>query len=1052
MSPRRMAPDWENPAVFGRNKLPGRCTSLPYADSAEALRGGEPSLAMDLGGRWRFCYRDRVDDRPAGYEQVDADLSDWDELEVPSNWEMKGYGRPVYAPGNLPPSLSVCPRPRIDRANSPVGCYRREFTLPDDWRRRRIILSFGGVASAMHVWVNGEPVGYSQDSMLPAEFDITAQARYGEPNVLAVTVYRWSDGSYLENQDMWFLSGIFRAVRVLATPAVRLDDWFVRTRFDDAYLDAELLVDVRVRNPERIALEGWSVLVRVLDGRDELVAEAAEPVTPLEDEGLCGLSLWVERPLQWTAETPHLYRVMLTLIDALGQPVDTRLSRHGFREVAIEGRELRVNGQAIKLLGVNHHDWDPEGGHAMPYERLLQDVLLMKRHNINAVRTSHYPADERFLELCDEYGLYVLGEANVENHGARRAMRGDRRWRAAMVDRMERMVLRDRNHPCVIMWSLGNESSSDERFAAMAAAARALDATRPIHYEGDHRGEYTDVYSMMYATPAQWERIALGGSPPRLTLLLFEGDWRALKVGPRSVGDKPLLLCEYAHAMGNSLGNLDEYLALFDRYPQCIGGFIWDWADQAIRRELPDGRVLWGYGGDCGDEYQFGVFCCNGVVAADRTPHPALLEVKKGYQPVEIALEGAEPLRLLLRNRRAFAALDDLAGQWRLMVDGITAAHGELPRLDVGPRGEATIELQLEAPRRRGRERHLHVELRLREATPWAPAGHVVAWAQFALPDAGQRIQPLDLTAMAPIAMSQDLRWLTLETESVVVRFDKESGELVSLQSGGRELLAGPLTMNLTRAPTDNDLSLAMMTRALAPLVRDPWPRAWARRRLRSFEIGRRDDAVVSVRAQIALPLARTPLTICYTLFGSGDLVVEAELVPRRELLRFGMQFAMPAAYERVTWFGRGPHETMWDRQQGAPVGIYSLDVEEMVERYVRPQESGSRTDVRWATLTDQDGEGLLLMDEAGTLLTVSAWPFTQDDLMAAQHRHELPRREAITVNVGHRQRGAGGDVPAGVTVHRQYRLLPNRSCLLRFRLRPFAPGDPLGRELQWRL
>jgi len=1054
MSPRRAAPEWENPAVFGRNKLAGRCTSVPYADSAEALRADDSSLTMDLSGPWRFCYRDRVEDQPIGYEQVDADVSAWAEIDVPSNWEMKGYGRPVYAPAKLPRSLKVRPRPRINRANSPVGCYRREFVLPNEWRGKRIILSFGGVASAMHVWVNGEQVGYSQDSMLPADFDITAQARLGEQNVLAVTVYRWCDGSYLENQDMWFLSGIFRAVRVLAEPAVRLDDWFGRTRFDQANEDADLLLDVRVRNPEHIDIDGWSVLVRVLDASGALVAEASEPVTPVDDGGLAGLSLRVERPHQWTAETPYLYRVMLTLIDAVGQPIDTRLFRHGFREVSVQGRELRVNGRPVKLLGVNHHDWDPEGGHAMPYERLLQDVRLMKLHNINAVRTSHYPADERFLALCDEYGLYVLGEANVETHGARLAMRGDRRWRAAMIDRMERMVLRDRNHPCVIMWSLGNESCSDERFAAMAAAARALDATRPIHYEGDHLGEYTDVYSMMYATPAQWERIALGEAPPRLALLAAEGDWRVLKVRASSVGDKPLVLCEYAHAMGNSVGNLDEYLTLFERYPQCIGGFIWDWADQAIRRELPDGKVMWGYGGDCGDEYQFGVFGCNGLVGADRTPHPALLEVKKGYQPLQIELESAKPLRLRIRNRYAFRTLDHLLGRWRLTVDGITVAHGDLPRGQAGPGEDALIDLEIEPVKRRGFERHLYVEFRLREGTPWAPAGHLVAWEQHALSGDSlaetPAIQTLDLSAMTPIAMSQDLRWLTLECEQALLRFDKESGELVSLQCGERELLAGPLTMNLTRAPIDNDVSLALMAPALRFLTRDPWPNAWQRRRLRSFEIGRSDDAVVSVVAQYALPLIRTPLKVLYTLFGSGDLVIEAEMVPRRELLRFGMQFDVPAAYERLTWFGRGPHETMWDRQQGAPVGIYSQTAEAMIEQYVRPQESGSRTGVRWATLTDRDGEGLLLADEAGTLLSVSAWPFSQDDLMQSPHLHELPRRDVITVNVTHRQRGVGGDLPVGVTVHPRCRLTPNRSYLLRFRLRPFAPGDPLGRELQW--
>ncbi|MEN6480391.1 MAG: glycoside hydrolase family 2 TIM barrel-domain containing protein [Anaerolineales bacterium] len=1051
MSPRRDRPDWENPLVFERNKLPGRCVSVPLPVGAALAAADRSPYVLDLGGPWRFCFSSTVDERPRDFWRPQLDLSHWDEIQVPSNWEMVGYGRPVYAPQNLPPSLSKHHRPRIDRRNSPVGSYRREFTLPAAWRGRRTVLSFGGVSSAFYVWVNGTQVGYSQDSMSPAEFDITPYATFDGPNTLAVEVYRWSDGSYLENQDMWFLSGIFRQVRLLSLPAVRLDDWFARTQFDAQYEDAELLLDVRIANPERQRLDGWSVLARVLDAADHIIAEGSEPVVAVDDGGLAGLAIAVTHPRQWSAETPDLYTVVLDLIDATGQPHDTRVFRHGFRQVAIRGSELTVNGKAIKLLGVNRHDWDPDGGHTVPYERLRQDVLLMKRHNINAVRTSHYPDDERFYDLCDEFGLYLLDEANVETHGARRQMRGEIEWQPAMVSRVERMVLRDRNHPCVILWSLGNESSSDRRFAAMAAAARALDHTRPIHYEGDHLGEYVDVYSMMYATPAQWERIAQGGSPPKKALFLAEGDWRMLRVGPEAVGGRPLLLCEYAHAMGNSLGNFDEYMALFHRYPQCIGGFVWDWTDQAIRRELPDGAVLWGYGGDCGDEYNFGVFCCNGVTCADRTPHPALYEVKKGYQPATITLEEGEPVRIAVQNERSFSRLDDLRLRWRVAVDGLTAQHGEIERLDCAPQAATEVSIPCDlAALAPGHERQLYVELVLRNEASWAPAGHVVAWEQFALPGLDVPLKPLDLDALPPVSMTQDRRWLTLECDGVIARFDKECGELVAYSVRGRELLAGPLQMNLTRVPTDNDQSLRLIAPALAYLFRDPWPRAWARRRLRALSIARLDDAVIRVEAQLHVPLAWGPLTIRYTLFGSGDLVVEAELVPRRELLRFGMTCALPGDYRRLTWFGRGPHETMWDRQAGAPVGIYSLAVDDMVERYVRPQESGNRSGVRWATLTNDDGEGLLIVDEAGTLLDLSAWPFTQDDLAQAQHVHELPRRDTVTLNIGHRQRGVGGDVPVGITVHDAYRLWPRRSYMLRYRLRPYAPGDPLGRDQSW--
>jgi beta-galactosidase len=1051
MAPHYEPPDWENPRIFGRHKLAGRCTSTPYPDGASALTGGPSPLVRDLTGNWRFHFSPRVADRPLDMAQADFDDADWDEIAVPGNWELLGYGRPVYAPANLPPALDKRRRPRIDRENCPVGSYRRQFTVPESWSERRTILSFGGVCSAFYVWVNGQLAGYSQDSMLPAEFDITRLVRYDAPNTLAVEVYRWSDGSYLENQDMWFLSGIYRPVRLSSEPIVRLDDWFARTRFDAQYVDAELLLDAQVANPERRELTDWGVLARVIGADGALVAEAQASLIAVDDTALVSLTLPVSAPAQWSAETPHLYDVVLTLVDAEGRPQDTRSFRYGFREVEIKGRELLVNGRAIKLLGVNRHEWDPTSGHALPWERMVQDVRLLKRHNINAVRTSHYPNDERFYALCDTFGLYILDEANVETHGARRAMRGEAKWQAAMVDRMERMVRRDRNHPCVIMWSLGNESSSDARFAAMAAAARSLDHTRPIHYEGDHLGEYTDVYSMMYATPAQWEAIAQGGSPPRTSLFLFEGDWRVLGVGAQSVGDKPLLLCEYAHAMGNSVGNLGEYIALFKRYPQCLGGFIWDWADQAIRHVLPDGAVLWGYGGDLGDEYDFGIFGCNGLVAADRSPHPSLREVAKGYQLLDVSLVAGSATRVLVRNRWAFQTTEGLQGRWRLSCDGVTVQHGDLPRLSIGPGDEQEVDIPLDASRpHAGRDQHLYIEFTTRRDTVWAPAGHVVAWEQFELPPGQQALRSIDVRALPPVSMSQDRRWLTLESETVRLRLDKENGELVSLAAKDVELLATPLTMNLTRAPIDNDISLGQMAPALAWLGRDPWPRAWQRRRLVALKVSRLADSVIRVEAQLALCTARTPLALSYTFFGSGDLVVEAELVPRREVRRLGLTFGMPAEYERVTWFGRGPHESMWDRKSGAAVGIYSLRAADMAHDYVRPQENGNRTDVRWATITSRDGEGLLLVDEAGTLLNLSAWPYTQDDLLAAEHIHELPRRDAITINVGHQQRGVGGDVPVGVTVHDAYRLWPNRGYTLRLRLRPFAPGDPIGREMAW--
>ena len=576
------------------------------------------------------CQNQQTDRK--GFEAPEYSLQGWNIINVPGHWELQGYGVPIYAPFHMPPSLKKSNLPNIDPDDNPVGSYRKHFTTPTEWKNHEIYLRFEGVCSAYYVWLNGSFVGYAQDSMLPSEFFISPYLKEGE-NLLAVQVYRFSDGSYLEDQDMWFLSGIFRSVKLLAFPPVFIRDIHLSSQFYDGFSQADVVIDAEVffhqqDQPQENELQCTAVLQYAAE---ELARTDQRFVISSTQSFQLTTRLSVNHPKLWSAEIPTLYDVYLYLSDPKGNQIDVRHFRHGFRQVEIRDRQLFVNGQSMLIKGVNRHDFDPLTGHTMSAERLLEDVLLMKRNNINAVRTSHYPDDERFYDLCDEYGIYVMDEANIETHGFRDVMRGDMRWIAAMQSRVERMLARDRNHASIIFWSLGNESSSDEKFSRLSDLVHHLDPTRPVHYEQDQKGEYADVFSMMYPPPKDLETIANGEDFTYRQGIL---SWNTIH--GKYANQKPIILCEYAHAMGNSLGNFQEYLDLFEKYPQCIGGFIWDFADQSILSKTEDGKDFWAYGGDLGDPYRFSVFGCNGIFAANREPHPAVWTVKKGYQNVEV--------------------------------------------------------------------------------------------------------------------------------------------------------------------------------------------------------------------------------------------------------------------------------------------------------------------------------------------------------------------------------------------------------------------------------
>ncbi|MHA1733593.1 MAG: glycoside hydrolase family 2 TIM barrel-domain containing protein, partial [Promethearchaeota archaeon] len=939
------------------------------------------------------------------------------------------------------------------RAYNPVGSYRRTFTVPGEWldSGREVFLHFDGVKSAFYIWVNGREVGYSQGSMTPAEFDVTGHLVRGE-NMLAVEVYRWSDGSYLEDQDMWRFSGIYREVYLFATPKVHVRDFFAHCEFDERYEDANLHVRVKVKNYGEVEVSGFTVEVHLLEagGREVLedrLARGAGVLGAGEEESL-EFAAGVRRPRKWTAETPNLYDLLVVLKDPSGETLEVETCKFGFRTTEIRDEQVLINGVPVIFKGVNRHEHDPDWGRAVPLERMVEDVKILKRYNVNAVRTSHYPNHPDFYALCDEYGLYVLDENNLESHGLRGKLPGsDPRWTGACVDRMTSMVERDKNHACVFMWSLGNEAGQGENFAAMKRAALEIDPTRPVHYEGDYKLRVSDVFSRMYGSPS---RLARSGQHKTVITGIYT------RVKPKKYRGKPCILCEYAHSMGNSLGNFQEFMDVFEEYPNCVGGFVWDYIDQGLRRVAGDGREYWAYGGDFGDEPNDENFCINGIFRPDRTPNPSAHEMKKVYQPVKVVLVDPVAGRVRVLNKFAFSSLGNLRGTWELAVDGRVVNGGDLDLPEVAPGGSAEVDIPLDLPpgyqpkiSDARREFHLKVSFALASASSWAPAGHVVAWDQFELPSTAFGEQPVAARLPDPQMPAPELDiWEEGSALEVVgvnfkARLSKDTGCLESLVYREKEFLARPLKPNFSRALIDNDASFLIFLPGFLKKLLHRWVYRWhaatERRRVKSINWKRVEGGAVRVKVLSRVPHGKRPHEVEYTFHPEGDVSVAARFTPKKNLLRMGMKAGLPGSFRNVEWYGRGPHETYSDRKTGAAVGVYSATLDEFVHDYVRPQENANRTDVRWMLLSNDDGDALLVQATGDNSLNASVWPYTQEDLERAKHIHELPRGEVVTLNVDLGQRGVGGDMPVGLPwfIHDEYKLKGGIEYEYSFRLKP---------------
>jgi beta-galactosidase len=1023
--------EWQDPLVIARGKQPAHATLVPYATIEQAVVGTREAspFYLSLNGRWKFHYVDRPADRPRDFFQADFDDRGWAEIVVPSNWQLQGYDKPIYLNTRYPWAPDNPQPPLIPPEHNPVGSYRTAFELPATWAGRRVFLHFAGVNSAFYLWVNGQPVGYSEDSMTAAEFDVTPHLRPGR-NVVAAQVFRWSDGSYLEDQDTWRLSGIYRDVFLFSTPAVHLSDFAVRTDLDDDHRDATLLVRPRLRVFGAASVTKLRVEAQLFDpdGRPVFPTPLSKDAKAILEEkypqrGNVGFGLLqgrVANPGKWSAETPELYTLVLSLKDPSGTVVEAESARVGFREVEVRGGRFLLNGRPIRLYGVDRHEHDPDTGQAVSYERMLQDVVLLKRHNINAVRTSHYPNDPKWYDLCDRYGIYLIDEANLETHGVTGRLTNDPQWLPAFVGRAVGMVERDKNHPSVLLWSLGNESGMGPNHAAMAGWIHENDPTRPVHYEGaaaePRDPSWVDVISRMYTRIPELD--AMSRDP---------------------VETRPIVLCEYAYARGNAVGNLKEYWDLIESRDRLMGAFIWDWVDKGFRKKDAKGREYWTYGGDYGDEPNDGTMVCNGIVLPDRTPEPELFEVQKVYQRIDTTAVDAGGGRLRVRNDYDFRSLDFVDVAWEVTENGRPLRAGRVPAPAIGPKQEAELQLPLElktgAP---GAERFLNVRYVLKDDAPWTARGHVVAWEQVSLPS-GPNLPPLSLASLPPVDLVESAATFTVRGTGFSIAIGRATGAMESFQSAGRELVSAPLVPNFWRVPLDNDIGFLLLNDM--PKRCAAWKTAGPERRVIAVRAERLAPQAVRVVAESVLPAAGSRYVTTYTVYGSGDATVEARFTPGGalpELPRFGMQMAVPATLSTMTWFGRGPHENYWDRNTGAQVGRYSGRVDQLIHDYVRPQENGNRTDVRWVALTDADGAGLLA--SGMPLLSVSAWPYTMQDLEAATHTNELPRRETITLNLDHRQTGVGGDDGWGARPHAEY-TLDARPYEYRYRLRAYSPA-----------
>lgn len=989
---------WEDPSCIGEHTLPGHCSF------------DEPQR-LSLNGLWQFSCYPCPEQVPDDFWKIEYDASAWHTIPVPTCWETKGYGKPYYYGAAYPPAVVTNKKkiPTIRHKLNFTGAYRHTVEVPAAWQGQQIILRFDSVKSAFYCRVNGQYAGMGKGSMLPVEFDVTAFIHPGE-NLICVQVFNYSDATYLECQDMWYLAGIYRDVTLYARPQTHISDVYAHARLYDGYRNAELTVEASAERAD-----GKAVSVRVCR-QGEAVAAGSATV----ENGRAVVKLHCRKVHLWSAEYPNLYEIRVSL-----NGEETKSVAFGFREIELdrERAQLKINGRPLKLRGMNYHAFTPEDGYYVPPEVYERDLKTMKRFNINAIRTSHYPQDDYFYTLCNLYGIYVMDECNVETHAVRdKNVPGDNPlWTPHVVDRMRRMVLRDRNHPCVVIWSLGNESGLGSNHYRMKEAALELDSTRPIHYEGGGDLRLSDFLCDGYSSPEREQELADGRDVKKKATLLQKLLPLTMSLDAISFEDyrhHPIVATEYCHCMGNGGSDVTRHMEIFEASDRWCGGFIWDFKDKALSRGTKNGRPVWTYGGDWGVRDQAGNLGCNGACNPDGEPHSVLHEIKKAYRPIVCTLQDGE---IHIFNRAGFTDTDAYDCIWRLSCNGEAVEQGALD-ICIPPRETGAVPLPCTAPMDRAGAWYLQVEFRLRGNTHWADAGHVVACEQWLLHEARQDAPPVKAFPQ------QHGETILLKTKGNTYTISAATGDVVQIESAGRRYLRAPLRPALFRAKTDSDVGFIGLAMGQANKA-DAWGKA-TRRGLGKPAVVQISDDAVNIEHRLKGAVLRRK----YRAGADGALEIGCSLhtgksAPRR----FGMQLETDASYDTFTWLGRGPHDTYWGREESGTVQIHRAGVTEQDE-YVRPQEHGNKRDVRWLTLTDRDGFGLHV-SAVGAPVAASAWPYTPAELHSAAHVHELPAVHSITtLNIDAVQNGLGD---CFVPCPEKYKLQPNSKYSYQFRIRP---------------
>ncbi len=1002
-------PDYQNPYIFKINKMDGHFEGTNFSSKENMKNGIHKELS--LNGTWKFKYFKNPSEANIEFYKTDYDAQNWDGIKVPGVWELQGFGKPYYFANSYPNQISTNKKeiPKVSETDNPTGAYITNFTL-DEISEKHVFIRFGGVKSAYYLWINGEKVGYSQGSMITSEFDITKYVKKGT-NKVSLLVYKYSDGTYLEDQDMWFMAGIFRDVVVYTEPSSYIYDVYVKSVLDENYINANFNIDLDIKSND---YKNLRVSVKLIS--DEIISICNKETV---DSKVC-FSKKINAPKLWSAEVPNLYEVQIYLYNN-DKLVQCKKLNHGFRSIELKNTRLLINGKSVLLKGVNRHDFSPEKAWAIDEATRLEDLLIMKKHNINAIRTSHYPNPPHFYDLCDKLGFYVMDEADLETHGVRKHIpTGLEMWKNAVIDRGVRMVARDKNHPSIIMWSLGNEAGCGENFAHMKKAMKEIDATRPFHYEGDANLEVTDVVSMMYPTPqveiayGEKKDVGKGGASAILNIFFQK---KALKA--EQYAHMPVLVCEYAHAMENSLGNFKEHIDVFEKYDNWIGGFIWDFVDQAIKVE-ENGKTKWLYGGDFDEGKSDKYFCANGIITADRKLQPSIVQVKKGYQNFDFYGFDKEKANISIRNKNAFIGTDMFNFSYKVFCEGKEVVKGNLSFANILPSKTLTIENFCDLKKYFNfSDVYIIFSATLKEKTAWCEKGHEVAHEEFCVTSRAYKVAIKEMSGFLTSKETAEKVIITSGTRTLEI--NKKTGNIDSLNYGYGNILEKPLAHSFVRPAIDNDKALEIFMPAFNQLFSIyKWKKNIKSLKVANINVETSNEKV-KITATFKMKGLRE-LSTTYIIRKDFSVVVKNTCLPKMDLVKFGMTMSLPKTFEDVELFARGPQENYCDRKTGYKTGIYNGKIDDFAHRYMRPQENANHTDARYLKLSDGKNT-LSFTSNSEKLLEVSVRKYTNDELDKAEHLHDLPKFTKTTVNIDYGQKGVGGDLPGMLSLKQEYKM-----------------------------